>query len=254
MRKATMLMVSVLALTAAGAAGQALSQEKAKKGGSITVLATLPVDGQRVIKLVEYIPGVTGVVESVPVHGARVLTPELKKLSMADLYRHFAGKQATVPDAVAAADARAAALAKAGSQQRESSAAPSAPPWKKRTPRPIPEMDTEDEIWNWFYPIYCEQYGATDCQLNYDFATSESAYAVGFSEACLFDGSEGAPAEAAGWYWDWNASLWIRLYAEWIQPGWAQCYAITGNGNSFYMAWDMWGAGWDATVGLAHYY
>ncbi len=248
------LLVSTVILVGVSTAGEVLSQEAATKTHSVSVLASFRMGGRHVVKLVEYAPGLTGVVESgIPALGS-ALTPELGKASMAELYRHFAGKSAKVPALVLAADARTADVARASVGRLKS------PP---TGPVPIegqPSFSdgihtyTYDEIYNWFYPIYCEQYGAKDCQLNYDGGWSMTP-PVSYSSACFFVGSEGYNAASIeGLYWDWDYSTWIPVIDDNVDPGWAWCYSMNGGSASYYLGWAMWGAGYDTTVGLSVYY
>lgn len=234
--------------------GVALSQESATRTHSVTVLASFRLSEKHVVKLVEFTPGLTGVVESgIPVLGD-ALTPELKQASMTELFRHFAGKSAKVPAAVLAADARSVI---AGQENARKWKMPPSPPTLIAGEAAFSDnirTYTYDEIYDWFYPTYCQQYGAQDCQLTYDGGWSMTT-PVTYSSACFFVGSEGYNAASIeGLYWDWDYSTWIPVIDDTVDPGWAWCYAMNGGSTQYYLGWAMWGAGYDTSVGLAVYY
>lgn len=251
------LFTSILVSAGVGVSSVAASQELTIRPHSTSVLVTFRLSEKHVVKLVEFAPGLTGVVESgISVFG-KALTPELKQASLTELFHRFAGKSARVPAAVLAADARAVMAGQANAAK-----------WRTSPSRPTPigggaraslsdnirSTYTYDEIYDWFYPIYCDQYGAKDCQLNYDGGWSMTP-PVTYSSACFFVGSEGYnPASIEGLYWDWDYSTWIPVIDDNVDPGWAWCYSMNGGSTQYYLGWAMWGAGYDTTVGLSVYY
>jgi len=236
-----------------GITSEALSQQLAPRTHSVTVLASFSLGDAHVIDLVEYRPGLTGVAEKVPPFGTPV-APELKEMSMTDVYRRFAGSGVTVPDSVIAADARAAATA------AQASAANLTSPHVRPTSRgqkgaahDRANIGTYEELFDWFQPTYCEQYGAKECQLTFDGGTLVTPL-VSYTSSCLFVGSEGNTASMEGIFYDTEFGRWAVAAEDSIPAGWAYCYSMTSSVGPVWMQWNMWGAGFDATVGLASYY
>jgi len=231
------------------------AQQVARRTHSATVLASFSLGGTHAIDLVEYRPGLTGVVEKIPVFGGTPVIPELGKMSVTDLYQHFAGEGASVPESVTAADARGAAAAAAQAFAPKLTSPDVRPTFRghKRAARNNLNIGTYDELFDWFYPTYCQQYGAKDCQLTFDGGASQTP-AVSYTSSCMFVGSEGNTASMQGIFWDYEFGYWAVAASDSIPPGWAYCYSMTSSVGPVNMEWDMWGAGWDSTVGLAAYY
>lgn len=242
---------SLIVLAGVFGTGSALAQEMAKKPQSFTVLAAFPQEGNHVIKLVEYFPGMTGVVETgVPVFGLPI-TPGLKKMSVIELYHHFAGASVKVPQTVLAANARAEAAAKVSKGKLSSPPPPNAHHASKGGGG---TLYTYDEIYYWFIPTACEQWGASQCLYDYDWE-SYITPPVTYSSACFFVGSEGTNAASmAGMYWDPAYGAFLPVIDDAIDPGWCYCYSMSSSGAAYYLEWDLWGAGYNTTVGLAVYY
>lgn len=252
------LIASALVFVGIGTPAEAPCQERATETSptSFTVLAEFPLGGQHVVKLVEYAPGITGVVETgVPVLGTPVV-PRLKKASVTELYRRFAGRRAAIPESVIAADLRATAAARESIGKNAGtppSTGPSPVGWNRNV-NSGGSLYTWDEVYDWFYPTYCIQYDAKYCDLNYDGSFTQTP-PVSYSSACGFVGSEGSSyAGFQGMYWDSSYGTWIPVIDDSIPPGWAYCFAMTSNVGPLYLEWDMWGAGYGTTIGFSVYY
>ncbi|MGE5784378.1 MAG: hypothetical protein ACM3ZE_07295 [Myxococcales bacterium] len=246
----SMFMLAGISITGLGQAQEATPETHAGN-----VLASFQLESGRLIKLVEYAPGITGVAEGgIPVLGTRVITPELAKLSLVEIYRHFAGTSTRIPDSILAADARAVAKAKASAGKPTSPHIRPAPYWKKPSDGEIVRPETYDEIYNWFIPTYCDQYGAKVCIYQYDGASVQTP-PVSYSGAAFFVGSEGSSsASIEGLYWDPDYGTWIPAVSDSVAPGWCWYYTMTSSYGPLDMQWNMWGAGYDTTIGLADYY
>lgn len=176
----------------------------ASTGHSTTVLASIPISNRHTVELVEYLPGVTGTVEHLSYFDTPAVTPECRGLRIVELYHHFAGATAIVPDSVVAANARAEAMQKMNVPKF-------VPP--PTVPLPNSRADITDSAesdigvsYEWEAELFRKDYCAySDIYiLGYNSTELyEVNYTVGNWETVYFLGSDlGQPTNIGAWYWD----------------------------------------------------
>lgn len=219
---------------------KALSNKAAMNMHSADVLASFPQGGGgHVVQLVEFAPGMTGYVEfGLPIGTTPVVTPGLKKLSLVDLYRHLAGRSATVPKSLLAADARATVM-------RQTAAAPASKPVPRAKRGNVSGVSSVEEggahayyLWeeDWFMMNYCV--GATDCFCDdAGWLDIYSAWEIPQGHGFYFLGSESPVPQADIGMWYWNGYDWIQFWAGVDPRGWQVNIGMVGNGGVWWIDW-----------------
>lgn len=224
---------------------EALSQQSAQKHSG-TVLASLSLGEQQVLEFVEFKPGVTGTIETGPVFSAPKVTAELKKMNSIDLYRHLAGKSAKVPDALAAAVARAEAMAQIPVDDMTPPPAPPAEEGKVTAGEGPHFYNDAEQVW--FRDTFCN--GAQGCSQGWDWANVTSFKAISTGAGYYMAGSEAANAVANDMS-DWYSGAWHLFWRAYTLPGWWRSIGVTSPNR--YIWWALSGAG-NATVSVAATY
>lgn len=220
----------------------------ASKGHSATVLASIPINSEHTVKLVEYLPGVTGTVEHLSYFDTPAVTPEVRGLGMVELYRHFAGATAIVPDSIVAANARANAMH--NTNVPKFVPPPTVPLPNSRTG--ITEGDEGDLGASYeseaqeFLSGYCAY---SDIYIvGYDYTELyEVDYTVSNWEVDYFLGSDmGQSTYIGAWYW--NGQGWVNFWEASFGPG---IGIVTWRGGDYgYFGWNIGPAG-PVDVGIA---
>ncbi len=233
---------------------QVASEQAQQETPQPVVHASVSLGTGHQLQFVEFKPGMVGVIET----GRAMLdvpqaTAELtKSVGWTDLYRHFAGASAAIPEGMLAAQGRVAAHA--------------ADP----TPPPPPEAAEEaanagdgphfynDAEQVWFASTFCP--GSHNCIQGWDWTRMQSVKKVGSSTAYGMVGSEGTQtATFDHYYYDciWsifygNDCYWFPIGNHTIAPGtWT---SISESGGSYYIKWELMGAGGSTEVSSSAFY
>jgi hypothetical protein len=229
--------------------------------GDAIVHASLSLGGEHVLQFVEFKPGDVGVIEKGRnMIDAPTVKEKLSNLPWLELYRHFAGASATVPERMKAADLRASTLARQALSTpapRELdvarlSSAPAAPAdLGTRSAGEGPHFYNDAEQ-AWYRDNLCN--GARDCVQGWGWTRIVSSSKLGNSWAGAMVGSEGFTSTFSQAYWTctnvpWplpNTCIWISQFQLTIAPGaWA---SIVHSGGNVYLQWVLNGAGSGAQV------
>jgi len=223
------------------------------RSDAMTVHASLSFGEEHVLQFVEYKNGMVGVVET----GRNMVdvpkvTADLATLPWTDLYRHFAGVSAAIPASMVAAQARASAK----------TVAP--------TSIPRPDIATEadsggagphfynDAEQAWFRDTYCN--GARNCVQGWDWTRMTSKAETRHASAYALVGSEGTTNATFKQYWydcGWSllegtVCFFVEFDSVVVVPGhWVN---RTESGGSYYIRWELKGAGPNTQVSSSAFY
>jgi hypothetical protein len=235
------------------AAPKAVSAAPKAVSAAMTVHASLSFGEEHVLQFVEYKNGMVGVVET----GRNMVdvpkvTPDLANLPWTDLYRHFAGASAVIPEGMAAAQARASAKTVAPMSSAGSDIA-TEPDSGGAGPHFYNDVEQA-----WFRNTYCN--GAGNCVQGWNWTTMTSKEAITHASAYAMVGSEGTTnATFKQYWWDCSWSLlegWVCFWLEFdsvvVVPGhWVN---RTESGSSYYIQWQLTGAGPNTEVSSSAFY
>jgi hypothetical protein len=178
-----------------------------------TILASLKIEKDHVLHFMEFQPGLTGTVEVMKAghEGQTVVTRELSELDIVAQYRVFAGASARIPEKLLRANERQYSLA------TERQMCPQKPANMMPAEVGSPGRGDGPHFYNqndqsWFKTTQCP--GAFECIQGWDWAQSQSQWAVRWTRGIGLVGSE---AKQNGHMW---SSSW-KCYAccEWYCPG-----------------------------------
>jgi hypothetical protein len=235
--------------------GKTTSSPAALASNDATVLASVKLGAEHELQFVQFKNGINGTIEMGRIDvDTPVVDDKLRTMSAADLYRHFAGAEATLPASLVATEV-AHPLSK-------EAAAVSTPDDLPTNAGKGPTFYTASEQ-TWFNNNFCN--GAQNCVQGFDWAVETTHWKVnGAATGWGWVGSEGKVNASFTQYWYECACLapfciggqqcyWVSMWNGLIVPGhWVSVGTPSANGN--YIQWDLNGAGTNVSVSMAAKY
>jgi hypothetical protein len=221
--------------------GQALSHSQ-------VIHATISLGEDHVVQFVEYFPGAFGLIEiGRTMMDVPRVTPEVKKLSWSDQYRHFAGASASLPKQMVVALERAALAPRDVMSERPTELLPTQllPPSQLSVEdKGIPHFYTVAEQ-TWFNQTFCN--GAEVCAQGAGTVVMQTPHKVNNYSVIAMIGSEGtANGSLRTSYWEcfgvWpfpRVCNWFVNGTTVIVPGHFISSTFSQSNGSWYFRWDV---------------
>jgi hypothetical protein len=182
-----------------------------------TVLASVKLERDHVVHFVEFVPGMSGVVEVAKIGQAMVVTDKIKDLDIVNQYKHFAGTSAAIPQTLSAAHQRQQSFASARKLEREKPAPKPSMDINAKATGEGPHFYNQAEL-SWFNQNYCN--GATGCVLGWDWAQDWSYSHGMYSAVVSWTRGRGMVGSEATTNGTLMADMWTCVSCcEWYCPG-----------------------------------